>query len=427
MQTPSKLFSTLVLTAALTMPAAVLAQRVDSRVELLPPAAGDLVATRLATGPFPEAAPAIERAEVSFSWPLATDSQPTEVAESFQAASREYWFQVEGRDLVEGVVFSTTAPGALVRINPLPGAEHPGAAIDPSELRLIDPRDNAYADGSGMEQLASADQLRQAGVAFAEGTTAFRLGQKLGAGRFTLQADRLATPQARYVVHLFDRGSDAVLHLSSDRGSYLHGDRIRIEASLTTRHGALELDEITAFVTSPAGRGWPVLLRPVGHGLYAGSLRLDGTSEVDAQRGGGLWQVLVSAHGVDHGRTVMRSARTAFSAAAATARLVKASAFGRGERALTVRFEVEAAVAGRYEVRGVLYGTGRDGALHPAIVAHSAAWIEAGSGGLRLAFDPEAVRAAGLRAPYEIRDLRLMDQGRMGLLHRQARGVVIRN
>jgi len=58
-------------------------------------------------------------------------------------------------------------------------------------------------------------------------------------------------------------------------------------------------------------------------------------------------------------------------------------------------------------------------------VAHSAAWIEAGPATLVLAFDREPLREAGFGAPYEIRDLRLMDQGRMGLLHQQARGVMI--
>ncbi len=426
MRTPIKMFSTLVLVAALVVPAAVQAQRENPRIELLRPAAGDLVASRLASGPFPEAAPAIERSAVSFSWPLAAETALVSRAEPFQAASREYWFQVEGRELVDGVAFSTTAAGALVRINPLPGAAQAGASIDPRELRLIDPRGDSHARGSGMEQLATADQLRQTGVPFVEGTTAFRLGQELGAGRFILRAERLATPQARYVVHVFDRGSDAVLRLTTDRGVYLHGDRLTIETSLTTQHGPMALDEVTAFVTSPAGSGWPVTLRPAGDGLYRGTLRLDGSGEADGQRSDGLWQVLVSASGEDHGRTVVRGARTAFSAAAATARLVNASAAEKGKGGLSVRFEVEAAVAGRYEVRGVLYATGRDGELHPAAVAHSAAWIEAGQAGLLLAFDPETVHEAGLGAPYEIRDLRLMDQGRMGLLHSQARGVVIR-
>ena len=58
-------------------------------------------------------------------------------------------------------------------------------------------------------------------------------------------------------------------------------------------------------------------------------------------------------------------------------------------------------------------------------VAHSAAYLAAGHGALELAFDRELVAASGLRAPFEVRDLRLIDQGNMGLLHRQARGLVI--
>lgn len=64
-----------------------------------------------------------------------------------------------------------------------------------------------------------------------------------------------------------------------------------------------------------------------------------------------------------------------------------------------------------------------NGAMAPVAVAHSAAWLEPGAGNIELAHD--AALLAGVRGPYELRDLSLLDQSRVGLLHRQQRGLVI--
>ena len=99
---------------------------------------------------------------------------------------------------------------------------------------------------------------------------------------------------------------------------------------------------------------------------------------------------------------------------------------GRVQRArVAVDLGVDVAGPGRYEVRGIVYGTDRAGNLVPFAAAHSAAWLDA-AGSLTLTVEPKLLREAGVRAPFEIRDLRLLDQGRMGVLHRQARGIEIR-
>ena len=90
---------------------------------------------------------------------------------------------------------------------------------------------------------------------------------------------------------------------------------------------------------------------------------------------------------------------------------------------LVVRLGLETAAAGRYEVRGTLFGTGADGALVPVAVAHSAAPMASGRGELELAFPADLL--TGVSAPFEVRDLQLTDQTRMGVLHRQAGALVV--
>ena len=46
---------------------------------------------------------------------------------------------------------------------------------------------------------------------------------------------------------------------------------------------------------------------------------------------------------------------------------------------------------------------------------------------LTLAFAAATIAASGMRGPFELHDLRLVDQGRMFVLHRQARALVDRS
>jgi len=88
-------------------------------------------------------------------------------------------------------------------------------------------------------------------------------------------------------------------------------------------------------------------------------------------------------------------------------------------------FEIEAGAASRFQVSGVLYGTTSDGTLRPLALAQSASWIEAGHGSIGLDFDADIIAASGLHAPFEVRDLRLVDQATMGLLERRERALGI--
>ena len=217
-------------------------------------------------------------------------------------------------------------------------------------------------------------------------------------------------------MHVLDAGSDLDLSLTTLASDYLHGQQLVVETRLAG--GKLEM-EVDGFVTSPAGRAWPLTFAAAGKGVYRAALDLDAL-EAPAP---GLWEVHVRGHGTAAAGPILRSARVAFNVAVPSARFDGAAALDPGD-ALGVRLGVETANPGRYEVRGVLYGTHPGGDLQPIAVAHSAAYLAAGHGALELAFDRALVAASGLRAPFEVRDLRLVDQGNMGLLHRQDAGAV---
>ena len=193
-------------------------------VTLLAPESGDLVPRALATN-LPPARPGVPREPVSFSWPVAADQAlATRPAPPVQR-SKEIWFQAGAAELRQGVSLSTTAPGALVRVNPAPGAGAAPAdrALDPTCFELVDERGRVHAGAAALEQAVTAEQLAAAGSPFPEGTAAFRLRADLGAGRFLLRAPDLAAGSGRYVIHVLDHASDLELALESGRTAYLAG------------------------------------------------------------------------------------------------------------------------------------------------------------------------------------------------------------
>lgn len=385
--------------------------------ELLRAAAEDLVPAKLVV-PAPATLATAERSELAYSWPVPAGTALEAAPAPQRTASREYWVAVEAAELVRGIELFTTAPGALVRLQPAGRTD--GRSIDPRDLTLVAPDGRELAVPEAAEALASAEQLAAADAPFVEGTSAFRLNDALGAGRFLLRA---AEPAAgRYVVHVFDRGSTLALVVESARANYLAGEELALGARFFDGDGVLAAERLDGFVVSPAGRVIPIAVRRAPDGGFAASATLPGEVESGAE---GLWELVASARGVAGGKTVLRSARVAFAVATPTARLdgsAELQALRRGE--VAVRCGVEAVVAGRYELRGVLWGADARGVARPAAVAHTAAWLEAGAGsGLTLRFDPAAVKGSGLSAPWELRALELRDQGRMGLLERRARAL----
>lgn len=397
---------------------------------LLAPEADDLAVRSLSPGKagLPPSRPDVPREPVAFSWPLevdrALDLRPAPAVQR----SKEFWLQASAADLRRGIELPVAAPGALVRVNPAPAAGSPAAKkaaiLDPARLELVDDKGQVHKGAAALDRIVTAEQLAAADSPFPEGTAAFRLSKELGAGRLVLRAPDLAAGPERYVVHVLDQASDLELALRSERGAYLAGDVLTVETALLQGGLRLDLDEVTGHLVAPTGEAWPVRFEKDGTGAWQASAPLAG-----AAAPGGLWEVEVTARGEQEGQKVLRGVRTAFAVAAPTARFTGAAdptpAKARGAGRPAVTLEVEAAAAGRYEVRGVLFGTDARGELRPAAVAHAAAWLEPGRGRIELVFDPAALAQAGLQAPFEVRDLQLLDQGRMGLLHRQARGLVL--
>jgi hypothetical protein len=392
------------LAAALALAGAAHAQ--DAR--LLPAAQGDMALRTLATDA-PVTPPSVERAPVHFAWALPADAGPIMAPTPYTAVSREYWKDVDGAALARGMTIHTTAPGALVLISPAGDdsrAVAPGALQVRQGSRVIAARDATVA-------LAPQAALEAAtGASFAPGALGFRLAPALGAGAFDLQ---VADARGRYVVHVREPDSAAALRVENPAPAYRTGDRVSLQASLDNGAGHARLGEIGGMLVAPDGRDFP--LRAV---RTRGGIRLDAVLPQDASSVPGLWEAHVLAAGDADGAEVLRDAKVAFEVTAPTARLRgRYSARSDAGGQLVFDLPVEVGSPGRYEVRALLYGTDARGELAPVAVGHAADWLGRGAGALTLVFPPEVIGNAS--APYELRQLGLNDQGRMGRLEYRER------
>lgn len=380
-----------------------------SNGRLLPASASDLVPTRLsAASKALNANPNLDHAPVSLSWAIDADTPLDARPQVHVQESRAYWVDTEADQLQAGLALRTSAPGAVIRISP-----HAGNAqrIDASNLSI---RSNGRlaVGAEAVQNLADEDALRAAGMDAPAGSIAFRLADNIPAGQIELI---VPSANGRYLVHVFEPASKAVLNLTTDRDTTIAGENVRVHAS--SQAGAT-IERLSGLLSAPDGFSQAFEFQRQADGSFLANVRPD-----RRHAGGfGLWEVHAFGEMNDGRLAVAREAHTALAVSVASARLdgslVRLPGKGEG---LDVRVGVEVASPSRYQLAGVLYGTRADGSTAPVAVAHSARWLERGNASIDLEFDAAALGASGIHAPYQLRDLRLINQADMSLVERRER------
>lgn len=359
----------------------------------------------------------------SFAWAVDPESEVDPEPTRFVARSRGYWMRVGQDELVQGIELPTTTPGATVALHPL-GAT---GGLSPVALTVVDPAGSEHVQGEAMAMVADAEDMAGNGLPLAKGTSMFAMDAALGSGTFALRADGDAMQGVAadaFLVQVHEPDSDATLEVWTDRDAYLHGDTLTLEADFAWDGAKLDDGRLDARIVTPTGEGWAVELAPVGgegSGHFMGTMSLDS----DVPSHGAPWEVEVCALVVtDAGRRARRCAHTSFAYAVPTAMLVGADV-DRDETEIVATLELEVAAPGRYAASGTVFGSDAQGRKRPVGVLQSAAWLEVGVGALTLSVDPSVLADAGLGAPFSLDDLRVVDQGRLGILHRQSNGIVL--
>lgn len=384
------------------------------KVNLKAAGPSDLVSEHVVDASFRMKAPSAEKQAVSMNW--AVEGPMNLAVAPHEGEGRGYYLKVNASDLYEGVTLPLTVPGALVRISPMGGEET--EALDPARMVVVN-GERAFSEGSGVDQLYTPEQMDAARGSFLTlGSSVFRIHESVGVGQTLLFVDDLAGVERDYLVHVFEQESPAVLSVRAANDTFVQGQTLAVYTQFSGARGSVAAQQMEGVVVSPNGSSFPLTFGRDGVGRLELNQPGDNTN--------GLWRVRVTATGLEQGLAVRRDAATAFALVVPTARFSGSATTSRTKDGVSASFDLEVGTAGRYEVRGVLFGSDASGALQPIAVSHSANWLNPGEHVLDLSFDQAHVTASGLSAPYMIRDLRLVHQDRMSLIHRQANGLDIR-
>ncbi len=382
----------------------------ETALHLAPAARGDQAVAALRAPAAPLATADLDRTPVAMAWKLDPKEKLDAAPAPFVRESREYWSDVGEAQLRAGVKLATTSPEALIRLSPHGGND---AALDPSGV-LLRYAGQQHTAAEAARQVADATALRAAGMDVPSGTVVMKLKREAGASGIELAAPNA---RGRYLVHVYEPQSDFVLRLQAEHDNLVAGESQRLVVSLDGASRQRRLDLVEGVLSAPDGHTQALRFTRQSDGRYVASVTPDA-----AHAGGpGLWEAHAFASGTQRGQGVLRDAKTAFAVAQPTARFDGALQREDGA-ALALRIGVEVAAASRYQVSGVVYGSAADGSLQPLAMAQSAAWLEPGQASVRLQVDDASLRASGLAAPFELRDLRLTNQADLSLIERRALG-----
>lgn len=370
----------------------------------------------------PESVPAVppsrhvESQPVSYAWPLTIDrSGPAPSGPAME--SRQYWVDTTGYGLEKGLKLPLSAPGGIVRISALHADS--GALLDAGQLQVsVDGQSLPVTSGAGGLKVIAGSDLQAQGMSVPTDSLAFKLPKYGQPNTLSLKLSGAPASQA-LVVHVFEPESPWVGKLSAGRHNYLAGGRIDLEVGLVKGDQRFAADSIQAVLVSPdAAQDWPLEVTANGFELTgAVPQNLPATGE-------GLYEVHAYLQGRQGNAMIRRDLKVAVDIAAPTARLTQ-HIKSIDDGGLSVALGVEVASAGRYQISGQVWGTAANGSLQPLAMTQTAAVLEPGESGLQLNVPADLLLASGLAAPFEVREVRLLDQGRMAVLESRAHGFTI--
>ncbi len=393
-----KIMKLSLLAAAITLAGAAHAETLQ-----LKRSAGDLIPSRLIMAKAAPAPVTGETKAVHFAWPLDADDALS-ASEPFRAESREFWTQLDAAKAKQGWGFVPTADGALVRISLQGASKNRSLRAADVQLRVDgEVRDSA----SVIEHLAADADLKAVGAQFSDGTLVFQLAPGLAGKRVDVALPKSA---AGALMHVLEPNSTVTMTLSANAVQAMPGQRIALDARFLDQSKARSAKKVAGLITAPDGRSFDLEFRLDKAGNAVAHF------DIPADAGGGLepWEVHAFGSTQQAKNTVLRDARTAVMVSLPTARFTGEAEVLRRDGGVVFQVPVETAAAGRYELRGTLYGSDPSGELKPMAIAHGAQVVSAGSGVLELRFTPDVMNPA-LSAPYALRDLNLSDQSRMSL------------
>ena len=368
----------------------------------------------------------IEKKAVHFSQRIHTNKPISFKAKGYTSISDEYWFEATGKQLKTGINLAISTPGALVRLS---GKQAAGKystqikAIDPSSVQLFKNNKKLYAPFS---QKVSQQEFATANIF--PNSSAMKLNSELGRGEFTLKVNDYLDDNQRYVVNVKEKNAEHKLHLSLAKQSYMQGQKIDFTSQLkatSTNKAALTQGRPIVYIKTPSGEKKQLNFTKSGE-QFQFTLP---TNLTQAKRGQ-LFELYVETENKVNNLKVKRNAKVAFAVAQPTARIEAVTPINKGSYTLRednalmqktfvpsfVNIDLQVASEGRYEVSAMIYGSSGKKLSLPFMLSRSAYYLTPGEHTVKLQLDTNIIKSSGVKAPYIVKNVRLMDQSRMALL-----------
>ena len=330
--------------------------------------------------------------------------------QAYNAMSNEYLMRVTGAQLNRGITVNTTQSEVAVLISRGSGDT---AALDTGLLQLRHPNNSAQ---SLVASRVSVEQLSQ--VSLFSNTVALKTASAAPAGALKLSTAQTLSNNDKYLVQIKEKNSPYALSVSIPSQTYTEGEKVIARAAMLSNGQAYKAGKTVASMVAPNGDVSQVNVRVNGTDIqFTAADQRNIQSPIT-----GMYELHVESAGEQNGLTVQRHAKVSFGLSRDTAALRGAAI--KNNKGLSADVNFVAKEASRFEVRGVLYGTNRKGRLVPVMETHAAQNTNAGAETIKLAFDAAILKKAGVKAPYELRDVRLFDQKQLGMIDTLARKVV---
>ena len=334
--------------------------------------------------------------------------QGTTQKQKVSLTSNEYWFPVSGKQLSRGVELDISHPGALVRLTALVKNAKRATVINPKELEI---HKGFNKQEQAIEGLVTEEQLSSTTVF--QGSSAFRFNPKTGTGRFELRSSQRLVDNDQYIINVKEKGSQKVLHMATSNLTLFAGEQFEFSALIKEEENAIPDAEYRAHLVSPGGQVHSLSIFENDEGQWQTLL----PSQVQSLAPGELHELYLNVVAGKEGQHVRRTAKLPFSIATPTAKFENIIPVMANGIAATVNLNV--ANEGRYGLRGTLYGTDIEGKLRSIMRSHSAYWLTAGGQSIDLAYDESILEKSNLQPPYKLKDLVLIDQSKLAVLHKQ--------
>ncbi|TVZ40419.1 uncharacterized protein DUF4785 [Alteromonadaceae bacterium 2753L.S.0a.02] len=366
-----------------------------------------LVATMLAVT---VQAQSVSREAVAFTQLVEPDSKIQMRDKGQHQSSRAYFQKITGAQLNNGVEFTVDGENAVLQISPLDkakGKQRISKTKVPTGMSLSGNNKKRNVDSDEIALHRRSQGLKENYPELYGRAHVMQIPADMGRGKFRLKADNNAAIDDEFIVYVFDKNSAISLDVETSKSRYSVKQRLNFVASAKGESNA-RLVSVDAQLVSPNGKTYKLPGNAKGN-RFSSNWPI---AMKEQRHPGELWQLQVKANiRTASGENVQRISEVAVDVYEPTATLQTVTS-----DAQTVALNLEVAKAGRYEARALVYGTDYDGASKPVLLAYQAQWLVPGQQQLTVSVDTAKLRASGLVAPYTVKSLQLLDQGRMAVL-----------